>query len=152
MTQSTIHSTFLRLITKGRRCKLFCSHVKYTKPLQQNHLLLIQELCMLLQLNLKKKKIVIVFINTHNNKMKYGLDCMVWMRLKSESWPGFFPLHTRTMGEDSMNHSLLALLKEFFFSFLSGDQLTHTNSTLFRSWVSPQWLSKLRKPHYPASN
>ena len=30
------------------------------------------------------------------------------------------------------------------FIFLSGDQLTYTNSTFFKARISPQWLSELR--------
>ena len=48
-------------------------------------------------------------------------------------------------GEDfgrMIDHSFLACIF-LFFSFLSGDQLTRTNSTLYAR-ISPQWLSKLR--------
>ena len=36
-------------------------------------------------------------------------------------------------------------LRVFFFFFLSGDYLAHTNSTL-HARISSQWLSELRRP------
>ena len=49
-------------------------------------------------------------------------------------------LAARIWGEGSVIHSKPTL---FFFFFLSGDQLAHTNSTLYAR-IGPQWLSKLR--------
>ena len=48
----------------------------------------------------------------------------------------------RTMGEGLTIHSPPEL---FSFSFRSGDWLWHTISNL-KTRISPQWLSKLRRP------
>ena len=53
----------------------------------------------------------------------------------------------RIWGECSTIRSPSALFKLFilfFYSSLSGDSLTHTNSTLYAR-NSPQWLSELRR-------
>ena len=53
---------------------------------------------------------------------------------------GLFSSHARIWGECLTIHSLPVPF--FGVAFLSGDQLAHTNSTLYAA-IGPQWLSEL---------
>ena len=71
--------------------------------------------------------------------------------LISDAWIQAWLLRTRTGGGGGFFLTCKDLGRKFhrsfpttLLSFLSGDQLIHTNSTLFNPWISPQWLSVLR--------